>query len=166
MTLRHNLLTLLNLIMNEIIKNTLNKDYLYMGIDFGIKKIGFAIGQIITTKTTPLKIINNYNNKINWTEIHNIIENWKPNVIIIGYPYSKKKCAFIEKLDKFIEDLNDKYKDSIQILTFSEVLSTEESKTIYSDMRKSNYKISQKVNLDDLSASIILQSWFNENMVN
>ena len=96
MTLRHNLLTLLNLIMNEIIKNTLNKDYLYMGIDFGIKKIGFAIGQIITTKTTPLKIINNYNNKINWTEIHNIIENWKPNVIIIGYPYSKKKGALIK----------------------------------------------------------------------
>ena len=59
-----------------------------------------------------------------------------------------------------------KYKDSIEILTFSEVLSTEESKTIYTDMRKSNYKISQKVNLDDLSASIILQSWFNENMVN
>ena len=166
MTLRHNLLILLNLIMNEINKNTLNKDYLYMGIDFGIKKIGIAIGQIITTKTTPLKIINNYNNKINWTEIHNIIGNWKPNVIVIGYPYSKKKGAFIKKLDKFIEDLNDRYKDSIQILTFSEVLSTEESKIIYNDMRKSNYKISQKVNLDDLSASIILQSWFNENMVN
>ena len=166
MTLRHNLLILLNLIMNEIIKNTLNKDYLYMGIDFGIKKIGFAIGQIITTKTTPLKIINNYNNKINWTEIHNIIENWKPNVIVIGYPYSKKKGGLLKKLDKFIEDLNDRYKDSIQILTFSEVLSTEESKIIYNDMRKSNYKISQKVNLDDLSASIILQSWFNENMVN
>ena len=112
-----------------------------MGIDFGIKKIGFAIGQIITTKTTPLKIINNYNNKINWTEIHSIIEDWKPNVIVIGYPYSKKKGALIKKLDKFIEDLNDKYKDSIQILTFSEVLSTEESKTIYTDMRKSNYKI-------------------------
>ena len=166
MTLRHNLLILLNLIMNEINKNTLNKDYLYMGIDFGIKKIGIAIGQIITTKTTPLKIINNYNNKINWTEIHNIIENWKPNVIVIGYPYCKKKGALIKKLDKFIEDLNDRYKDSIQILTFSEVLSTEESKIIYNDMRKSNYKISQKVNLDDLSASIILQSWFNENMVN
>jgi len=30
--------------------NLLNKDYLYMSIDFGIKKIGFAIGQLITKK--------------------------------------------------------------------------------------------------------------------
>ena len=74
MTLRHNLLILLNLIMNEIIKNKLNKNYLYMGVDFGIKKIGFAVGQLITAKTTPLKIINNQKNKINWIDIHNIIE--------------------------------------------------------------------------------------------
>ena len=39
MILRHNLLTLLNLIMNKVIKNTLNKDYLYMGIDFELRKL-------------------------------------------------------------------------------------------------------------------------------
>ena len=152
--------------MTEKGKILISKDHLYMGIDFGDKKIGFAIGQFITKKSTPIKIVSNYKNQVNWADIQEIISSWKPNVIIIGYPYSKKKGMLIKKLDKFIEDLNDKYKDSIQVLTFSEVLSTEESKTIYSDMRKSNYKINQKVNLDDLSASIILQSWFNENMVN
>ena len=55
--------------------------------------------------------------------------------------------------------------DSIQIVKFSEILSTEESKVIYSDIRKSQYNIKKKSDLDDLSASVILESWFNENMI-
>ena len=146
--------------------NILNKDYLYMGIDFGEKKIGFAVGQLITAKTSPIKIVKNLKNQINWTEINKIIENWKPNVIIVGYPHAKEKSLFIKKLDTFIEELSNRYLNSINVLVFSEVLSTEESKTVYSDMRKSNYNISKKEDLDDLAASIILQSWFNENMIN
>jgi RNase H-fold protein (predicted Holliday junction resolvase) len=57
------------------------------------------------------------------------------------------------------------YEDAIQVLAFSEVLSTEETKELYANVRRSNYNISKKDSLDDLSASIILESWFNENMV-
>jgi RNase H-fold protein (predicted Holliday junction resolvase) len=57
------------------------------------------------------------------------------------------------------------YKDTIQVSVFSEVLSTEETKDLYANIRKSDYNISKKDNLDDLSASIILESWFNENMI-
>ena len=143
----------------------LNEDYLYMSIDFGINKIGFAIGQLITKKATPLKIIYNSKKGTNWSDIENLISEWKPNVIIIGYPYSKVKSNFSKKLDQFIDIITKKYIDSIQIVKFSEILSTEESKVMYSDIRSSQYKIKRKSNLDDLSASVILESWFNENMI-
>ena len=143
----------------------ISKDYTYMSIDYGINKIGFAIGQLITKKATPLKIIYNGKNGTNWIDIEKLISEWKPNVIIIGYPYSKTKNNFIKKLDLFIIMITKKYIGSIQIDKFSEVLSTEESKVIYSDMRKSQYNIKKKSDLDDLSASIILESWFNENMI-
>ena len=74
--------------MTEKGKIIINKDHLYMGIDFGDKKIGFAIGQFITTKSTPIKIVSNYKNQVNWAEIQEIISSWKPNVIIVGYPYT------------------------------------------------------------------------------
>lgn len=143
----------------------INKDYIYMSIDYGVNKIGFAIGQLITKKATPLKIIYNGKNGTNWVDIEKLISEWKPNVIIIGYPYSKTKSTFAKKLDLFITLITEKYIGSIQIDKFSEVLSTEESKVIYSDMRKSQYNIKKKDDLDDLSASIILESWFNENMI-
>ena len=152
--------------MKEKNNNIINKDYLYMGIDFGSKKIGFAIGQLITAKSSPLGIVINKNNQVNWTDIKPLIEKWKPNVIIVGYPYALKKNKFLESLDNFIQDLTHMYKDTIQVSVFSEVLSTEETKELYANIRKSDYNIGKKENLDDLSASIILESWFNENMIN
>jgi len=143
----------------------INNNSIFIGIDFGIKKIGIAIGQLITKKATPLKIIMNTNNNVNWNEINSLFQEWKPDVIIIGYPYTPKKNKFLSELDKFIENITNKYSSDMTIIKFSEVLSTEESKTIYSEMRESNYNIRKKDNLDDLSASIILQSWFNENML-
>jgi len=151
--------------MKEKNNNIINKDYLYMGIDFGSKKIGFAIGQLITAKSSPLGIVINKNNRVNWADIQHLIEKWKPNVIIVGYPYALKKNKFLESLDNFIKDLTYMYKDTIQVSVFSEVLSTEETKDLYANIRKSDYNISKKDNLDDLSASIILESWFNENMI-
>ena len=151
--------------MKEKNNNIINKDYLYMGIDFGSKKIGFAIGQLITAKSSPLGIVINKNNQVNWADIQHLVEKWKPNVIIVGYPYALKKNKFLESLDNFIKDLTYKYKDTIQVSVFSEVLSTEETKELYANIRKSDYNISKKDNLDDLSASIILESWFNENMI-
>ena len=151
--------------MKEKNNNIINKDYLYMGIDFGSKKIGFAIGQLITAKSSPLGIVINKNNQVNWADIQYLVEKWKPNVIIVGYPYALKKNKFLESLDNFIKDLTYMYKDTIQVSVFSEVLSTEETKELYANIRKSDYNISKKDNLDDLSASIILESWFNENMI-
>ena len=152
--------------MKEKNNNIINKDYLYMGIDFGSKKIGFAIGQLITAKSSPLGIVINKNNQVNWADIQHLIDKWKPDVIVVGYPYALKKNKFLESLDNFIQDLTNMYKDTIQVSVFSEVLSTEESKERYANIRKSDYNISKKDNLDDLSASIILESWFNENMIN
>ena len=67
-----------------------------MSIDFGIKKIGFAIGQLITKKATPLGIIYNHKENINWADIDNLIKKWKPNIIIIGYPSTDKKINLLK----------------------------------------------------------------------
>ena len=145
--------------------NLLNKDYMYMSIDYGLKKIGFAVGQLITKKARPVKIIYHKNNKEDWGLIHSIIKEWKPNVIVIGYPYSKSKSKLLSLLEKFISKLKSYYKDEIKVVTISEYLSTEESKLVYSKIRESNYNIIKRKDLDDISASLILQSWFNENMI-
>ena len=42
--------------MTSKVKNLINKNYTYIGLDYGTKKIGIAVGQIITMDARPLKV--------------------------------------------------------------------------------------------------------------
>ena len=57
-----------------------------LAFDFGTKKIGVAVGQTKTRTSSPLEIIFNKNNKINWNSIQSIVEEWRPELILVGKP--------------------------------------------------------------------------------
>ena len=57
-----------------------------LSFDFGTKKIGVAVGQTKTRTSSPLEVIFNKNNVINWSKIHSIVEEWKPELILVGKP--------------------------------------------------------------------------------
>ena len=142
-----------------------NDDTVFFGIDFGLKKIGVAISQNITKKASPLAIIYNKRNIINWNELDQIIITWSPKIIIVGQPTVKKENNFTRALDSFNKQLSERYSDRLKIIKYSEEYTTEESKGLYREMRQNHEKINKKYHLDDVSASIILQSWLNENMI-
>ena len=142
-----------------------NDDAVFFGIDFGLKKIGVAISQNITKKASPLAIIYNKRNIINWNELDQSIITWSPKIIIVGQPAVKKENNFTRALDSFNKQLSERYSDRLKIIKYSEEYTTEESKGLYREMRQNHEKINKKYHLDDVSASIILQSWLNENMI-
>ena len=57
-----------------------------VSFDFGTKKIGIAVGQTETKTSSPLEIIFNKNNVINWKKIESIIHEWKPDLLLVGKP--------------------------------------------------------------------------------
>ena len=80
-----------------------------VSFDFGVKKIGVAVGQTKTRTSSPLEIIFNKNNKINWNSIQSIVEEWRPELILIGKPLNmdgtdsdimKEVDIFFKKLEK------------------------------------------------------------------
>ena len=90
-----------------------------LAFDFGTKKIGIAVGQTITKTSSPLAIIFNYRNKINWPEIEEILNEWKPELILVGKPLNmdgtesdimKTVESFVKKLKK-ISKINCEYVD-------------------------------------------------------
>ena len=97
-----------------------------------------------------------------YDKIDLIVQEWLPHAIIIGYPFATKKNHVHKSLDLFIKNLKKKYTDKIEIIMHSEILSTEEAKTRLSELRKSNIISKKKINVDDISACLILESWFND----
>ena len=57
-----------------------------LAFDFGTKKIGVAVGQTSTFTSSPLQVISSKDNKVNWNEIIILLDEWKPELIIVGKP--------------------------------------------------------------------------------
>ena len=131
-----------------------------LGIDFGLKKVGISLGQTITCKARPLSILKN--DKFFMENICKIIENWQPDVIIIGDPQTSNNAILARELDKFSSSLETEYGSKIKIVKFSETLSTEEAKMVFKELRRNGAQNKKKKQVDDISACLILESWFND----
>ncbi len=138
-------------------------DKFYLGIDYGIKKTGVAIAQKVTNKSRPLKII--YNNYID--EIDKILEEWDIDKIIVGFPsrVGRKKSKIHDEINNFVTSLKNKVNPSIKVILFDEQLSSELAKNDFAEMRNLGFTRKKYSDYDDISASIILQSWINENIM-
>ena len=138
-------------------------DKFYLGIDYGIKKTGIAIAQKVTKKSRPLKII--YKDYI--YEIDKMLEEWDIDKIIVGFPsyVGKKESKIHGDINNFVNTLKKSINPSIKVILFDEHLSSELAKNDFAEMRNLGFTRKKNSDYDDISASIILQSWINENIM-
>ena len=138
-------------------------DKFYLGIDYGIKKTGIAIAQKVTKKSRPLKIVC----KDYIDEIGKILEEWDIDKIVVGFPdHVGKKASKIQgEINNFVNTLKKNINPSIEVILFDEQLSSELAKNDFAEMRNLGFTRKKNSDYDDISASIILQSWINENIM-
>jgi len=132
-----------------------------LAIDFGTKRMGFAIGNIGTQLIIPLgfKIVKN--NRQILQEIRTLISEYEIDVIIIGVPVNMDgtPCPTGKKVEGFTRFL--KKHLPLEITPMDERLSSwdaeEQLKTQYSSFRKRKKKI------DGIAAGIILRDYLIKN---
>jgi putative Holliday junction resolvase len=56
----------------------------YLGFDFGNKKIGTAVGQLMTKTASPLMTIRSLNQIPDWDKISGLISEWQPTGLVVG----------------------------------------------------------------------------------
>ncbi len=56
------------------------------GFDFGIKRIGLAIGNTLMQQAQPLKVITAISNDVKFAEIGALIAEWRPTLLVVGVP--------------------------------------------------------------------------------
>ena len=126
-----------------------------IAFDYGEKKIGVAVGQTSTNTSSPLKVIFNNHGKVNWDEINSLLNEWNPDLIIVGKPLNMDgtESEVMKKVDKFYNNLMKIYKARYEYV--DERLTTFEAKEILKD---------NKAELVDANAAkILIDNWFNLN---
>ncbi len=57
-----------------------------LAFDFGMRRIGVAVGQDVTGSASPLGIITNRNDGIDHSAIAALIREWQPSSLVVGMP--------------------------------------------------------------------------------
>ncbi len=124
-----------------------------IGFDFGMKRIGVAVGQHITKTASPLKIIKAVDGVPNWQEIETIISDWHASELVVGIPLNMDgseqqltRCA-----NRFANKLADKF--NLAVHRIDERLTTVEAKKL----------ATKNEAVDALAAKLIVESWLNQN---
>ena len=126
-----------------------------IAFDYGEKKIGVAVGQTATNTSSPLQIIFNKENNINWVSISSILDEWKPDLILIGKPLNMdgSESEMMKKINKFYIKLKSIYDADIEFV--DERLTTFEAREILKDEKHDN--------VDAHAAKILIDNWFDIN---
>lgn len=92
-----------------------------LAFDFGLRRIGVAVGQDVTASASPLGVVANRDDGVDHDAIAALIREWRPTGIVVGMPShadgSKSDLqdlveAFIDELRRYdlsIETVDERY---------------------------------------------------------
>ena len=125
-----------------------------VAFDYGEKKIGVAVGQTETNTSSPLQIIFSNNDQVNWNEISVLLDEWKPELIIVGKPLNMDgtDSEIMKEVDRFFLKLKNIYDAKYEYI--DERLTTFEARQILEDRNSL---------VDASAAKILIDNWFEQN---
>lgn len=128
-----------------------------LGFDFGLKRIGVAVGQTITRTATPLQTLQAHNGIPDWEKITALVKEWQPSAIVVGIPWNMDGTpqAITESAQQFAQSL-EKH-TGLPVHRIDERLSTKEARQRLFDV--GGYREIQKSQIDSYAAKLILESW-------
>ena len=84
------------------------RDGYVLGIDFGLKHIGIAVGQTVTRTASELTTLQARNGKPNWSEIDQLVVQYRPIALVVGLPLNMDGSGsdMSERADTFAQHVS------------------------------------------------------------
>lgn len=130
-----------------------------LGFDFGLRRIGVAVGQFTTMTATSLETVR-HGKTPDWTAIDRLVREWKPTLLLVGLPINLNgdETDMSRAARKFGAELHDHY--SLDVSFADERLSSRAAESRFAELRaQGSLKKKHARNLDAMAAQIILENW-------
>ena len=130
-----------------------------LAIDFGVKRIGLAIGDSESSIATPFKTIKNNGYENCSIKIAEIAKEWGINLIVLGKPEIYSDQEVNKQIDNFGKIL--KKNLNIDVIFYNEDYSSNSAQAeLAMQMQAGRKKKVNKAEIDRIAATLILQSYF------
>ena len=133
----------------------------FIGIDFGMSKVGLAISDPSKIISMPLKVLRYKNPKNLIEDLQVVATENNVDTFVVGYPLNinNEKNEMTSKVDNFKDELIDL---GFKVFLQDERLSSESAKKI---MHEQNIKTgNNKEQIDLIASTIILQSFLDKGL--
>jgi putative Holliday junction resolvase len=123
-----------------------------LGLDFGLKHIGVAVGQTITRSATPMTTVGAVDGRPDWTTLDALIREWQPERLIVGLPLNMDDTLsdMAKRAQRFANRLNARY--GLPVEMRDERLTSQEARSL-SDDPDARHAI---------AAQLILAAWLED----
>lgn len=129
-----------------------------LGFDFGMKRIGVAVGQTVTKTARPLAVILANQGVPHWEALDKLIKTWQPDALVVGIPLDMagKELSVTRAAQQFAKLLQERYQ--LPVHDIDERLTTKDAREQL--FTQGGYKALQNTQIDSVAAQLILQTWF------
>jgi putative Holliday junction resolvase len=129
----------------------------YLGFDFGYKRIGVAVGQQLTCSASPLSTLKASTGIPDWEKVGQVIAQWAPQALIVGIPtcIDGSELYTTSAARRFAQELHKRF--SLPVHLVDERFSTVEARE-YLYAQGGFRKIKQS-EVDSIAACVILEQW-------
>jgi putative Holliday junction resolvase len=138
----------------RLLKNVVSKaefrpssDGVALGFDYGLRRIGVAVGSAAGAPARPLCVIASSSGQV-WDKLASLIEQWQPSVLVVGIPSHPdgKPDQMTARCERFARQLQGRFGRSVARV----------------DERYSSAVVGGAAARDDHAAAVILQQWFDQ----
>jgi len=128
-----------------------------LGFDFGLKRIGVAVGQTVTQTARPLVTLSAVQGEPQWTKLDNLVKTWQPDGLVLGVPLNMDgtEQPLTHAARRFAQQLHERFK--LPVYEMDERLSTKDARERL--FAEGGYKALQQGQIDSIAAQLILQNW-------
>jgi len=139
----------------------LNRPRTLLGFDYGLRRIGVAVGQEVTHSVTPLTTLSRKTDKPDWDAITRLIGEWQPDLLIVGLPLTLEgeEQEMTQRARRFGNQLKGRYNLPVELV--DERLTSYEAEQLLAQRSHNGAGRNDPEDIDQVAAQLILQSWFD-----
>lgn len=123
-----------------------------LGFDYGLRKIGVAVGQTVSRTANPLAVIPARDGVPDWETIRRLIDEWQPHRVLVGLPLNMDdtESDMSARARRFARRLEGRFGVTVELV--------DERLTSFAARSATG---NRDAVIDDEAARLIVETWLN-----
>jgi putative Holliday junction resolvase len=135
-----------------------------LGFDYGERRMGVAVGQMVTRTATPLTTLQHGSGGPDWNGIAALVQDWTPSALVVGRPdWAHGGARTIRAaIADFRQQLETRF--SLPVYAVNEAYSSLDAYQRLKVQRRTHERAQRihKGEIDRVAAAILLEAWMSD----